>query len=89
MLGDTRRLHVALPMYTWRVTTIRNPADTSAIDQHFRAINLTDGVINIDTSANVRSTQDAFHVSIDLNVRINGLPHHQRRWVESFKRELL
>ena len=67
----------------------RNPADTSAIGQHFRTITRTDSVINVDTSANVRSTQDAFHVSINLDVRINGLPHHQRRWVESFKRELL
>ena len=67
----------------------RNPADTTAIGQHFRTITRTDSVINVDTSANVRSTQDAIHVSIDLDVRINGLPHHQRRWVESFKRELL
>ena len=67
----------------------RNPADTTAIGQHFRTITRTDSVINVDTSANVRSTQDTFHVSIDLNVRINGLPHHQRRWLETFKRELL
>ena len=67
----------------------RNPADTTAIGQHFRTITRTDSVVNVDTSANVRSTQDAIHVSIDLDVRINGLPHHQRRWVESFKRELL
>ena len=67
----------------------RNPAETTAIGQHFRTITRTDSVINVDTSANVRSTQDAIHFSIDLDVRINGLPHHQRRWVESFKRELL
>ena len=67
----------------------RNPADTTAIGQHFRTITRSDGTINIDTSANVRSTQDTIHVSIDLNVRINGLPHYQQRWVESFKRELL
>ena len=67
----------------------RNPADTTAISQHFRTITRTDGVINVDTSANVRSTQDAVHVSIDLDVRLNGLPHHQRRWVDTFKRELL
>ena len=57
----------------------RNPANTTAIGQHFRAITRTDSVINVDTSANVRSTQDAFHVSIDLNVRLNGLSDHQRR----------
>ena len=70
-------------------TNNRNPADTTAIGQHFRTITRTDGVIEVDTSANVRSTKDAIHVSIDLDVRVNGLPHHQRRWVESFKRELL
>ncbi len=63
--------------------TLRPSANTSAPSTR------TDSVINVDTSANVRSTQDAIHVSIDLNVRINGLPHHQRRWVESFQRELL
>lgn len=67
----------------------QDPADTTAIGQHFRTITRTDSVINVDTSANVRSTHDAFHVSIDLDVRVNGLPHHQRRWVESFRRELL
>ena len=38
-----------------------------------QTITRTDSVINVDTSANVRSTQDAIHVSIDLDVRINGL----------------
>ena len=67
----------------------RDPADTTAIGKHLRTITRTDGIINIDTCANVRSTEDAFHVAIDLDIRINGLQHHQRRWVRSFKRELL
>lgn len=67
----------------------RNPADTTATGQHFRTITRSDGTINIDTSANVRSTHDSIHVVIDLEVRLNSLPHHQRRWVETFKRELL
>lgn len=67
----------------------RNPAATTAIGQHFRTITRADGTINIDTSANVRSTKDAIHVALDLDVRLNGLPHHQRRWVETFKRRLL
>ena len=40
----------------------RDPADTTAIGQHLRTITRTDGVINVDTSANVRSTEDAIHV---------------------------
>lgn len=67
----------------------RNPAETEAIGEHFRTITRTDGVINVDTRARVLSTEDAINVSIDLDVRVDGLPHHQRRWVESFKRELL
>ena len=67
----------------------RNPANTTALGQHFRTITRTDGTINIDTSANVRSTEDNIHVALDLDVRFNGLSHHQRRWVETFKRKLL
>ena len=67
----------------------RHPAKTTAIGQHFRTITRADGTINIDTSANVRSTEDHIHVALDLDVRLNGLPHHQRRWVETFRRELL
>ena len=67
----------------------RNPANTTAIGQHFRTITRSDGTINIDTAANVRSTHDTIHVAIDLEVRLNGLPHHQRRWIETFNRELL
>ena len=68
----------------------RNPVDTTAIGQNLRTVTRTDSVINVITSANVRSTQDAFHVSIDLNVCLNGLPHHNSEdGVETFKRELL
>ena len=70
-------------------TNNRDPADTTATGRHFRTITRTDGVINVDTSANVRSTRDAFHVSIELDVRIDGLTHHRRSWVDSFNRELL
>ena len=70
-------------------TNNREPEKTSAIGKHLRTITRIDGVINVDTCSNVRSTKDSIHVTIDLDVRINGLPHHQRKWVQSFKRELL
>ena len=92
LVGETRAsadMTVKLESRLEVWTSNRNPADTTAIGQHFRTITRTDGVIEVDTSANVRSTKDAIHVSIDLDVRVNGLPHRQRRWVESFKRELL
>ena len=92
LVGETRAsadMTVKLESRLEVWTSNRNPADTTAIGQHFRTITRTDGVIEVDTSANVRSTVDAIHVSIDLDVRVNGLPHRQRRWVESFDRELL
>ena len=67
----------------------RHPANTTTAGQRFRTITRSDGTITIDTSANVRSTQTAIHVAIDLDVRLNGIPHHQRRWVETFKRQLI
>ena len=67
----------------------RNPSDTTAIGQHLRTITRKDGVINVDTCAKVQSTEELINVTIDLDVRVDGLPRHNRRWVESFKRELL
>ncbi len=67
----------------------RNPAATTALGQHLRTITRADGVINVDTSAKVQSTEELINVTIDLDIRVDGLPHHQRRWAESFKRELL
>jgi len=37
----------------------------------------------------IRSTPTHFHITIDLDVRINDRPHATRRWVESFPRRLL
>ena len=67
----------------------RDPADCSARGRFHRWIRRSDGVINNETCSNVRSAVDSFHFTIDLEVNINGLPHFQKRWVETFKRELL
>jgi len=43
----------------------------------------------VDSICNLRSTVDAFHCTIDLNITVDDLPHAQRRWVQSFPRQLL
>lgn len=58
-----------------------NPADVSANGKHFYTVTRSDGVIDVWASSNVHSTLDSFHVYIDLEVKINGMPHFQRRWV--------
>jgi hypothetical protein len=37
----------------------------------------------------MRSTRDAFHLTVELSVHVDGLPHLNRRWVKSVPRRLL
>ena len=67
----------------------RDSADVAASGKHHRRIMRNDGEITVDTCCRFRSTETAFHVTIDLHITINGLPHHQRRWVRTFPRALL
>ena len=67
----------------------RDPADVAAVGKHHRRIVRNDGETTVDTCCSFRSTETAFHVTIDLHIAVNGLPHHQRRWVRTFPRALL
>ncbi len=67
----------------------RDPADVVAVGKHLRHIVRRDFDAHVDACCTLKSTIDAFHVTVDLNVTFNGLPHYQRRWVKTFKRELL
>ena len=66
-----------------------SPADVSAVGKHLRKIVRRDGTTNVDAVCNLRSTEEAFHITIDLSITVNGLPHHTDRWVRSFPRNLL
>jgi hypothetical protein len=37
----------------------------------------------------IESTEDSFHVTINLEITMDGLPHVSKRWVRTFPRELL
>ncbi len=65
------------------------PADVVATGHHHRRIVRDDGVYVIDSGCILRSTESAFHLTIDLHITVNALPHHQQRWVRSFERQLL
>jgi hypothetical protein len=66
-----------------------DPADVAAVGKHFRRIVRRDGATRVDSICSLRSTETAFHLMIDLVVEVNGLPHFQRRWTRTFRRELL
>ncbi len=80
-ITNTRQLEV------W--ASNRNPADVVATGKHLRRIVRTDGVITVDAVCNLRTTETAFHITIDLNITLNSMPHHQDRWVRTFPRVLL
>ena len=65
------------------------PANVVATGNHYRRIIRDDGIYLIDSGSILRSTENAFHLTIDLSITINDLPHYQRRWVRSFDRQLL
>ena len=67
----------------------RDPADVCATGRHYRRIERRDGTCVVDCNCILRSTEDAFHLTVELDVTQNGLPHFQRRWVRSFPRVLL
>ncbi|MCW5853940.1 MAG: CocE/NonD family hydrolase, partial [Anaerolineae bacterium] len=67
----------------------RHPANVSAVGKHLRRILRPDGTMTIDTAASLRSTETAFHLTVDLVITVNAMPHHSQRWVQSFPRVLL
>ncbi len=66
-----------------------NPADVSAVGKHFRRIARRDGETRVDAVCSLCSTETAFHLTIQLSVEVNQLPHFQRRWTRTFRRDLL
>jgi len=65
------------------------PADCIANGHHHRRIVRDDGVYVIDSGCILRSTETAFHLTINLHITVNDLPHYQRRWGRTFERKLL
>ncbi|MBI3763867.1 MAG: CocE/NonD family hydrolase [Chloroflexi bacterium] len=41
------------------------------------------------TDVVIQSTETHFHITIDLEIRVNDAPHFNKRWVESVPRQLL
>jgi putative CocE/NonD family hydrolase len=66
-----------------------DPAVASARGHHSTKIRRPNGLIEAKSNVNIQGTATHFHVTIDLAVTVDGLPHHMRRWVESVPRHLL
>jgi hypothetical protein len=67
----------------------RDPARASARGQHTYRLVRANRVTESCASVAVQATATHFHLTIDLDVRVNDVSHFARRWVESVRRVLL
>lgn len=65
------------------------PADASAYGQTMLAIVRSNQTIRGTSDVVVQASRTHFHVTINLEVRVNDAPYFSRRWVETIRRELL
>jgi putative CocE/NonD family hydrolase len=66
-----------------------DPASATARGRHVSRIARPSGVTEGTSDVSIQSTATHFHVTIDLEIRVNGALHHLNRWTESFPRVLL
>jgi len=69
--------------------SLRDPADVG-ITGYQRMRRLTpDMDTDVQARMHMRSTVDAFHLTVELDVKVDGLSHFTRRWLKSAPRRLL
>jgi hypothetical protein len=69
--------------------SLRDPADVG-ITGYQRMRRLTpDMDMDVQARMHMRSTVDAFHLTVELDVKVDGLSHFTRRWLKSAPRRLL
>ena len=69
--------------------SLRDPADVG-ITGYQRMRRLTpDMDVDVRARMHMRSTVDAFHLTVELDVQVDGLSHFTRRWLKSVPRRLL
>ena len=78
-IGDGMRSYVLL----------RDPADVGITGTHHLRRAAPDMDVDVRARMHVRSTVDAFHLTVELNVEVDGMPHFHRRWVKSTRRRML
>jgi uncharacterized protein len=66
-----------------------DPASASARGRHRSRITRPSSVVEGSSDVVIQATPTHFHVTVDLEVTVNGTLHHSRSWVESVPRVLL
>jgi hypothetical protein len=67
----------------------KDPAHASAHGTSLHQIIRPNHDISANSDLMIQATASHFHITVDLEVKMNGAPHFSRRWVESIPRQLL
>jgi putative CocE/NonD family hydrolase len=67
----------------------QNPGQASVRGLSRTTLTWTDRVIETQARGQIESTANAFHVTIQLDITMDGLPHFNKRWVRTYPRQLL
>jgi hypothetical protein len=67
----------------------RAPAQASVRGWHACQVVRPNQVVQGRTDALIQSTATHFHITLDLEVRVNGAVHFTQRWAESVRRALM
>jgi hypothetical protein len=67
----------------------RDPSHASMSGQQMVRYRWPVGTIEMHSRATIASDATTFHVTIDADITIDGHPHFNRRWAQSFPRMLL
>lgn len=66
-----------------------SPAQATAYGRHSSTIRHPGSETTAISTVLIRGSETHFHITIDLVVLVNGVPHHTRQWVSSVPRNLL
>jgi putative CocE/NonD family hydrolase len=69
--------------------SVRDPADVGISGFQRKRRFTADQELDIQARMQLHSTVDAFHLAVDLEIRLDGVLHFNRRWLKSVPRRLL
>ena len=86
-LADGTRYHSS----SHATTRVREdePAVAGIVGVSTLALEASDRTIQAQSRGEIRSDASAFHVTVHLEVTVDGTTHHERRWTRSYPRRLL
>jgi len=71
------------------IASQRDPARATMRGLNQVTLHWPDRTIDARARGQIESTADALHVTIQLEITIDGVPYHSRRWAKSIPRHLL